>query len=130
MEQAAMSQTPTPQTEQPDTGPALNCSPGDEPGDPATLGQIAKAIRHLSDRLDRVTAPQREYLSRAETAALFGIDKGTLTRIERGSFGPPPKRLMIGGAPKYHIADLRAWAASRPAPFGVKPSDFKPGKAA
>ena len=90
--------------------------------------EIAKAIKHLSDRIDRLTAVQRQYLSRSEVAALLGIDRATLQRIEKGAFGPPPKRLMIGGAPKYRAEDVHAWAASRPAPFGVKPSDFKPGK--
>jgi hypothetical protein len=119
---------PTPQDEQLAVELATDCSSTDGPADPVSLSSIDKAIRHLSARLDRVTAVQREYLSRGEACALFGIDRATLSRIERGKFGTPPKRLMIGGVPKYRTEDLRAWAAARPAPWGVKSADFKPGK--
>ncbi|QJX00250.1 helix-turn-helix transcriptional regulator [Frigoriglobus tundricola] len=75
---------------------------------PAPAADLDALLTQLRDRL----APPAELLTRDALAALLDIGVSTLDRLNAaGRIGPRPVRL--GGALRWHRAEVLAWLAQR-----------------
>jgi|GEM_PF-2629562 predicted DNA-binding transcriptional regulator AlpA len=78
------------------------------------LGAVVAAAvtAALAARRPAPPTPPTPLLSRRELAAALGVSPASLDRLTRQ--GMP--RLMVGATPRYDLAAVREWLASRGAP--------------